>query len=157
VKRQRSIAADPARTTAEAYEALVQLIVDALPRAIGVRDDLARGRPFITYLIRTEATAETPLVLLADENLDCELFTLHGMDALSAEPAIAPPGGAHATDWTLCIPVPTGAPFDASDVNSASTHFATDRPRAKPRAPRSEAVTTLGSLVDADELRKAVR
>lgn len=114
MKRQRHVAADPARTTAQTYDAIATLIVDALPRAVGVRDELARGRSFISYLISTEAMAEGPLVLLAGDKLDCDIFTVHGMDALSAEPASAPPGGARSTDWTLCIPVPIGAPFEAS-------------------------------------------
>lgn len=157
MKRQRHVAADPARNTAQTYDTIAELIVGALPRATAVADELARGRSFLTYLISTEATAEEPLVLRADDTLDCDIFTVHGMDALSAEGATSPPGGARSTDWTLCIPVPAGAPFDAADVTAASSHFVVKRAAKKASPARATVTGGLASLVDPNELRKAVR
>jgi hypothetical protein len=124
VRRRRDIPADPARTSAETAEAIADLIAAAVPAAD--RAELAGAanalRPFLGYLIPGEHLTREPLTLVADK-LACDIFTLHGEDAVGAEDPDTPPGAASATSWVLYVPVPDGAPFTDREIEAADHHL----------------------------------
>jgi hypothetical protein len=124
VRRRRDIHADPARTSAETAEAIADLIAAALPAANGVELSGAANalHPFLSYLIPGEHLTREPLTLVADK-LACDIFTLHGEDAVVAEDPDTPPGAASATSWSLYVPVPDGAPFTDKEIEAADQHL----------------------------------
>jgi hypothetical protein len=124
VRRRRDIPADPTRTSAETAEAIADLIASALPAAdmAGLAGAANAIRPFLGYLIPGEHLTREPLTLVADK-LACDIYTLHGEDAVGAEDPDSPPGAASATTWSLYIPVPDGAPFTDKEVDAADPHL----------------------------------
>jgi hypothetical protein len=124
VRRKRHIAADPERSTTETVDAIRDLLSDALPSVAQAEVDatFANLRQFVAYLIPGEHLARDPLTLVAG-TLACDIFTVHGEDAVGAEDASAPPGGANETSWQVYVPVPAGAPFTDAEVKAASAHL----------------------------------
>jgi hypothetical protein len=124
VRRSRYIAADPERTTAETVEAIGDLMAGSLPAAdksaIGLATESLRA--FASYLVPGEHLTTRPLTLVAG-SLACDVFTLHGEDAVGVEDPAPPPGAASETSWTLYVPIPPQAPFAAGDVEKADPHF----------------------------------
>lgn len=155
--RERRVPADPVRSTPETITAIADLIVAALPSVYGqeVHEALAAIHAPMRFLVGTETTAATPLTLLAS-SLICDIFTVHGEDALAADQPTVPLGAAHAADWLLFVPVPDGAPYGAEDLGAAGRHV---QPGPAPEALRKAAEDGHdgATLVDAEALRKATK
>jgi hypothetical protein len=156
MRRSRYVPADPARTSAATVEAIGELVAGALPAAgsAGIATAIEALRPFAAYLIPGEHLASMPATLVAG-SLTCDIYTLHGEDATEAEEPNAPPGAAGETEWTLYVPAPSGAPFEAKDIEAADPHFSPGPAPADAATKSSEASVSLADLVDADALRAA--
>ena len=152
----RYVPADPVRTTAETVEAIGELIGGALPAADSacIADAVEALRPFAAYLLPGEHLASTPATLVAG-SLTCDIFTVHGEDATEAEEPNSPPGATGETEWTLYLPAPAGAPFEADDIDAADPHFSPGPAPAEATAKSVDAFISLADLVDADALRAA--
>jgi hypothetical protein len=158
MRRRRDIPADPVRTTAETLEYLRTLVAEALPAVD--QDEIEAAfkalGPFASYLIPGEHLSETPITLLAGA-LACDFHTVHGEDAPGTEDPSAPPGGTKETSWELYVPVPAGAPFGSSDVESADPHLKPGpAPKGAGEAKASEAVS-LFDLVNPGSLEEVRR
>ena len=103
---------------------IADLIAAAVPTADSAELASAANalRPFLGYLIPGEHLTREPLTLVADK-LVCDIFTVHGEDAVGAEDPDAPPGAASATSWSLYVPAPDGAPFTDREIEAANQHL----------------------------------
>lgn len=154
MRRARSIPSDPVRTTGEAIEAIVDLVVGALPSIseASIRSELGKISALLRYIVATEHTAINPLTLVAG-GLVCDITTVHGEEAFDAEEPAVPHGATSASDWLLFVPLPEACPFDIADLTAAGRHL---RPGPLPEAPQEAGRQTRGPVVlDADALRGA--
>jgi hypothetical protein len=154
--RHRSIAAAPVRGASEAWQVVVQLLVDTLEKSpsIGadtVREELAPLAGLGTALVAGGHLERTPL-MLSDEALDVEIRVVTSDAALTVEENLNPlPGGASATtDWTLYLPAPTSLAEAARTAVEDCAHVTTEAP--EDRKARSNVRAT--NLIDSEALRQ---
>jgi hypothetical protein len=157
--RERRLRADPVRSTEETWSALIEFMAAAMPSVATseMRLELAAVTNHVRYLIQTEKLVEQPLTLVAG-SLTCDIFLMHGAEAIAEEDGDVPVGAKNATDWMLFLPVPHGAPFTASDIEGLSLAHVKAAEAVKKAEVAALALAAAGSaFIDADELRKAAK
>jgi hypothetical protein len=155
MRRSRYVPADPARSTGETWDAIRALIDEGLASVdvaeIEFAFEAARGMG--SYLVRSETLAQEPLTVVAG-SAAWDIYTLHGEKAVGAEEPTTPPGAAGEAEWTMYLPVPSGAPFDAAEICGLHERIeAGPAPDGAGGAKAAEA-TRLSDLVDLDALRQ---
>lgn len=155
MRRSRYVPADPVRSTLETWEAICGLIDEGLA-SVDITDIKAAfnaSRRVGGYLVRSETLAETPLTVVAG-SAAWDIYTLHGERAPGAEEPAAPPGAAHATEWTMYLPVPSGAPFDGAEISALHARIKPGPAPVRAGVEQAADAARLSDLVDLDALRQ---
>jgi hypothetical protein len=154
MRRSRHVPADPVRSTSETWVAIRDLIDDGLASVgsaeIGAAFDATRRVG--GYLVRSETLADEPLTVVAG-NAAWDIYTLHGERATGAEDATTPPGATGETTWTMYLPVPPGAPFDAAEITGLHPRVQVGPAPADAGIAKDDKASRLSDLVDAAALR----
>lgn len=159
MKRQRTFAASPVRSAAEAWDVVSTLIAKTLERSPAVPDgsvarELAALDGLGPALIAGGHLGSDGLVL-CDIGLHVTIRVVTADAALAVSENHNPvPGGGSATDaWMLYLPSP--GPLDASVAGAAerSSHLSVDAPpKSAPSAKSSK--REMASAIDLDALRR---
>jgi len=155
--RSRTIAAAPVRSASVTWQVITDLVADTVAASAALaRSDAEQAMevaaPIGRMLIAGGHLDRCPLTLVAGL-VHCEIGTVSGTAALSAEENLSPiPGAASATTFTIHLPAPD--PFAVVVAEVAAGH-----PRLSdvlPLAPEARSAAGTGSLVDMNALRKEV-
>lgn len=156
MQRTRTIAGSPARTAADAWAVVVQLLTDTLERssaisAGSVAAALEDIRGVGSALAAGGHLDETPLVLV-DDSLHVSIRIVRGDNAFTLDETLDPiPGGASATaDWMLYIPAPDHLADHLNSAAASSDHIST----AAAPAYQEKAQAALSASIDRDALRR---
>jgi len=154
--RHRSIAAAPLRSASATWQTITDLVADTIAKSAHLsRADaeqaMAAAAPVGRLLIAGGHLDRHPLTLIAGA-VHCEIITISGTAALTAEENLNPiPGAADATDYTVYLPTPD--PLQTVVATVAAGHGRLSD--ADPPAAQSQA-TSGGPLIDIETLRKAM-
>ena len=157
MERQRTIAASPVRSAAEAWKVVAILLADTLERSPAVAaGSVARELGALDGLgpaLIGGGHLESNGLVLCDVGLHVTVRVLTADAALGVEENLNPvPGGASATKgWMLYLPLP--GPLDASVEAAAkrSVHLSVEPPpKSAPASKKGEAA----SAIDLDALRR---
>lgn len=154
--RHRTIAAAPLRSASATWRVITDLVADTIAKSSALSREEAEQA--------MSAAAAAGRMLIAGGHLDrhpitlsagavhCEITTVSGTAALTAEENLNPiPGAANADSFTIYLPAPD--PLQGLVAETVAGH---DRlSGSKPPAPRSEAGKA-GPLIDTAALRQAV-
>lgn len=159
MSRHRDLAASPARTASECWNAVAELIAATLARSpsideAGIATTLASLTPAGRALVAGGHLDREPVTLVA-EPLRLTVGTVSGERALIAIEEEKPgpvPGAATATGWTLYLPAPPGLAPLVEEVASGVPHVIVGAP---PAAPIQATKTT--STIDLTRLDPRVR
>ena len=159
MKRQRTIAAAPVRSAAEAWQVVSTLLADTLERSpaipVGsVDQELAPLYGFGPALI-AGGHLESKGLVLVDVDLHLTVSVMTADAALEVEENLNPaPGGASTTEgWILYLP--QAGPLDKSIAAAVkkSAHLSADLPPTSAPSAKAEGRSG-GSLIDVEALRK---
>lgn len=155
MRRSRHVPADPVRSTAETWNAIRELVDEGLVsvEVAEIESAFESARGVGAYLVRSETLAEEPLTVVAG-SAAWDIYTLHGERAVGAEDPAAPPGAADDTEWTMYLPVPSTAPFDAAHISGLHARIAPGPAPAGAGVAKASESTRLSDLVDLDALRE---
>jgi hypothetical protein len=155
MRRSRHVPADPVRSTSETWEAIRELIDEGLGsvKAAEIESAFTDARKVGSYLVRSETLAEEPLTVVAG-SAAWDIYTLHGEKAARAEEPGALPGAAGEAGWTMYLPVPSGAPFDAAEISGLHARIEAGPAPAEAGLTKAAEPVRLSDLVDLDGLRR---
>lgn len=159
MQRHRLIAASPARTSADAWRTISELVADTLDRSPNVTraevDETMSGAARIGRMLVAGGHLEgAPVVLVAGE-LWLEIETVSGDGALTLEENLNPvPGGASASSWMVHLPTPQPLAHLVAQVADDDPHLSADEPSASSAI--AEEAALAGSVLDDDALRRWV-
>jgi hypothetical protein len=158
MRRSRYVPADPVRSTGETWKAICELIEEGLASvdAAEIESAFDAARRVGSYLVRSETLAEEPLTLVADKAA-WDIYTLHGEKAVGAEEPAKLLGAAHEAEWTMYLPVPSGAPFDVAEITSLHARIEAGPAPAGAGVAATAESARLSELVDLDALRQIGR
>lgn len=155
--RYRSVAAAPMRSASAAWQVITDLVVGTIAASAELsRSDaeqaMAVAAPAGRMLIAGGHLDRHPLTLIAGL-VHCEITTVSGTPALTAEENLNPvPGAVGAAVYTIHLPVPDPLTAVVADVVAGHPRLS-DVP---PPAPGRRAAAGTGPLIDLDAVRKAV-
>jgi hypothetical protein len=157
--RYRKIAAAPARTSSQSWQAIAGVIRESLGRSesiapAAVDASLAKAENLVRQLIAGGHLDKeaSPLRLIAAD-LDVCFNTVSGDQGLALEENLNfVPGAALATDWTLYLPTPEPFGSLAEDLAAADDHLSAATPPEPSAAAKSE-----GGVLDRAALREWAR
>lgn len=137
MSRHREIAASPARTAAETWDAMCSVFASTLARSTNIDQadvvaTLSSLTPAGLALVAGGHLDRTPLTLVADP-LRLTVATVSGERALTVVDNENPnpvPGAATCTDWTLYLPTPTGLASLITEVAAGVPHTTAGEPPA---------------------------
>jgi hypothetical protein len=154
--RHRTIAASPQRSASATWQVITELVAGTIATSAHLsRADaeqaMAVAAPVGRMLVAGGHLDRHPVTLVAGA-VHCEITTISGTAALTAEENLNPiPGAAGAATYTIYLPTPD--PLQAAVAAVVAGH---DRlSDAESPAARSQSASA-GPLIDAEALRKAV-
>ncbi|MEA2359853.1 MAG: hypothetical protein QOI62_3113 [Solirubrobacteraceae bacterium] len=155
MRRSRYVPADPVRSTGETWEAICELVDGGLASvdAAEIESAFDAARRVGSYLVRSETLAEDPLTIVAG-SAAWDIYTLHGEKAIGAEEPATPPGAGSEAEWTMYLPAPSGAPFDAAEISGLHARIETGPAPAGAGVAKAAESARLADLVDLDALRQ---
>ena len=157
MRRYRTVAAAPVRSASAAWQVITGLVADTVATSGALsRSDaeqaMAAAAPAGRMLIAGGHLDRHPLTLIAGL-VHCEITTVSGTAALTAEENLNPvPGAAGADDYTVHLPAPYPLAAVVADAVAGNPRLSD----APPPAPEARAATGTGPLIDMDAVRKAV-
>lgn len=159
MKRNRTIAASPVRSAAEAWRIVTALIVDTLERSPDVAAGSVSGELAVLDGLGPALIAgghlESSGLVLSDIGLHVKILVVTADAALSVEENLNPvPGGVGATEsWMLHIPLPGALDASVVAVAARSSHLTVEKPPKSVLAAKEEK-RKAGSAIDLEALRK---
>lgn len=159
MKRQRTFAASPVRSAAEAWDVVSTLIAKTLERSAAVPNGSVAGELAALDGLGPALIAgghlESDGLVLCDVGLHVTLRVVTADAALTVSENHNPvPGGGSATEtWMLYLPSP--GPLDASVARAAkrSSHLSVDAPPKSAPSARSSK-REVGAVIDLEALRR---
>lgn len=154
--RHRTIAASPARSASAAWQVITGLVADTIAASAALSRSEAEqamsvGAPAGRMLIAGGHLDRQPLTLVAGL-VHCEITTVSGSSALTAEENLNPvPGAADAETFTIYLPSPDPLGPVVAAAAAGHARLSDAAPPAEPKAAASSA-----PLIDLEALRKAV-
>jgi len=154
--RRRTIAASPRRSASATWQVITDLVADTIAKSSSLsRADaeqaMSVAAPAGRMLVAGGHLDRHPLVLVAGA-VYCEITTISGSEALTAEENLNPvPGAADATTYTIHLPTPD--PVQAVVASAVAGH---DRLSIAPPAPAQASSASGRPLIDTEALREAV-
>ena len=159
MERQRTIAASPVRSAAEAWDVVTSLIAKTLERSPEVPAGSVAGELAVLDGLGPALIAgghlESDGLVLCDVGLHLTIRVMTADAALSVTENLNPvPGGGSATDgWMLHIPSPGALDTSVAGAAKRSSHLSVDAPpKSAPLAKGKK--REAGSVIDLDALRK---
>lgn len=135
MKRTRSIAAAPMRTTGETWAAITQLVADTLSRSdkiehTTVAQALTAAKPAGHLLVAGGHLDHAPLIVRAAD-VELEVVTVSGDAAVRLEENLNPvPGASDAADWVVYFPTPEPVGGQVRDCIKRIANLTCDSPKA---------------------------
>ena len=159
MKRQRTIAAAPVRSAAEAWQVVSTLLADTLERSpaipVGSVDQELAPLSGLGPALIAGGHLESKGLVLVDVDLHLTVSVMTADAALEVEENLNPvPGGASATEgWILYLP--QVGPLDTSIAAAVkkSSHLSADPPPTSAPSAKTEG-RSRESLIDVEALRK---
>ncbi len=160
MERQRTIAASPVRSAAEAWDVVTTLIAETLERSPEVPDgsvaeEFAALEGLGPALIAA-GHLESDGLVLCDDGLHVTIRVLTADAALAVKENLNPvPGGGRASGaWILYLPSPGALETSVAGAAKRSAHLSVDAPpKSAPLAKGKK--REAGSVIDLGALRKA--
>jgi len=154
--RHRTVAASPVRSASAAWQVITDLVADTIATSaslsrVEAQQAMSAAASAGRMLIAGGHLDHHPLVFVAGV-VHCEITTVSGAAALTAEENLSPiPGAAAAKAFTIYLPSPE--PLERAVAAAVAGHA-----RLSDAVPAPESATASRSepLVDLDALRKAV-
>jgi hypothetical protein len=152
--RHRTIAASPFRSSADAWNAIQELITNTLQVADDisleeVKSALASAATVGRHLVAGGYLKKSPLVLCAGSTR-LEIFTIDGDDAFcGGDDTKTVPGAAKARNWTLYLPKPEPLDKIVRKLTETNPHLSCEDP---PRAPVE--ATASEPAIDREAIRR---
>ena len=161
MERERTIAASPVRSAAEAWNVVTTLLATTLERspnvaAGSVERELAALEGLGPALI-AGGHLESDGLVLCDVGLHLTIRVVTADAALAVRENLNPvPGGGGATSaWALHVPLPGALDNSVADAAKRSSHLSVDAPPKT--APTAKTERAGRSAIDMDALRKLGR
>lgn len=154
--RHRTIAASPLRSASDTWQVITDLVADTIGKSTHLsraeaEQTMVAAAPAGRILIAGGHLDQHPVTLIAGA-VHCEITTISGTPALTAEENLNPiPGAADATTYTIYLPAP--APLQAAVAAVVASHERLSD--AEPPAAGSQSANSQ-PLIDTEALRKAV-
>lgn len=162
MSRHREIAASPARTAAETWDAICRVVAATLARSTNIDQadvvaTLSSLTPAGLALVAGGHLDRSPLTLVADP-LRLTVATVSGERALTVVDNENPnpvPGAATCTDWTLYLPTPAGLKSLINEAAASVPHTTAGKPPAAAAA--ADSATKTGTTIDLNRLDPRAR
>lgn len=152
MRRHRTLAGPPFRSSGEAWEVLVQLLENTLERSSdivpgSVRDALQPLSGVGPALIAGGHVEDEEFVL-RDESIDLAIKVVTGDQAFEIEENLNPvPGGASCSaDWTLHLPTPAPLQNVLAVISSSSHNLSVEQPSTSKASRTQEEVIDLTAM-----------
>jgi hypothetical protein len=154
--RYRGVVASPVRSASATWQAITDLVADTIATSTTLsraeaQQAMSAAAPVGRMLVAGGHLDHHPLVLAAGQ-VHCEIFTMSGAAALTAEENLNPiPGAAKAETFTIYLPSPEPLGREVSAAAAGHARLSDAFP-----VPEFRTAASSEPLIDLGALRKAV-